>query len=117
MRWLWGLCGILALALGAIGVVLPLLPTVPFLLLAAACFAKSSDRLHHWLLNHRTFGPPIEAWRESGAISRRAKVAASASMLAAFAISIALDLRPALLATQAAVLLCVALFIWTRPEG
>lgn len=117
MRWLWGAAGGLALALGAAGIVLPLLPTVPFLLLAAFCFARSSDRLHRWLLDHRSFGPPIRNWQRSGAISRRAKIAASVSILAAFGISVGMGLRWELLAIQAAVLLCVSLFIWTRPEG
>lgn len=117
MRWIWAAFGLIALGLGAIGIFLPLLPTVPFLLLAAFCFARSSDRLHNWLIRHKTFGPPIENWRDSGAISRRGKIAASVSILAAFLISVAIGLRPGLLAMQAAVLVAVSLFIWTRPEG
>lgn len=117
MRWLWAALGLLSLGLGAVGIFLPLLPTVPFLLLAAFFFARSSERLHNWLLSHRTFGPPIENWRRSGAISRRAKIAASLSILAAFGISLTLGLRPAILGLQALVLIAVSLFIWTRPEG
>ena len=117
MRALWLLAGGMALGLGMLGIFLPLLPTVPFLLLAAFCFARSSDRLHHWLVTHPTFGPPIEDWRRSGAISRRGKIAASVSIAAAFAISLALGVAPRFLAVQAVVLAAVAVFIWTRPEA
>lgn len=116
IRAMWAACGCLAVALGAIGAVLPLLPTVPFLLLAAFCFARSSRRMHHWLVTHPTFGPGIVNWQKSGAISRRAKYLASLSMLAAFLLSVAMGLRPLILGVQAATLGCVALFIWTRPD-
>ncbi|MEZ5911132.1 MAG: YbaN family protein [Paracoccaceae bacterium] len=117
MRWLWGLLGLIALALGAAGVFLPLLPTVPFLLLAAFFFARSSERLHDWLLRHPVFGPPIEHWRRSGAIGRRAKRLATVSVLAAFGISVALGLPVWVLVVQALVLTAVAVFIWTRPTA
>ncbi|MBM3789437.1 MAG: DUF454 domain-containing protein [Acidobacteria bacterium] len=65
--------GILSVGLAAAGIVLPLLPTTPFLLLAAACFLRSSDRLHRWLITHRWFGPYIRNYREHGAVTRRAK--------------------------------------------
>lgn len=68
--------GILSFAVGAVGVVLPLLPTVPFMLLAAFCFARSSPRLERWLLEHEQFGPAIRNWRDSRSISGRAKRAA-----------------------------------------
>lgn len=117
MRVLWGIGGATALALGAVGVVLPLVPTVPFLLLAAYCFSRSSERLHAWIVDHAVFGPPIRDWRESGAISRRGKQYASVSIGAVFAVSLLLGLRPGLLAIQATVLGAVLLFIWTRPTG
>jgi len=117
MRGLWLVCGLAAMALGAIGAVLPLLPTVPFLLLAAFCFARSSERLHAWLLNHPRFGPPILDWAERGAIARTAKWAASGSILAALGLSVVLGVGLPVLALQAAVLAAVALFIWTRPEA
>jgi len=66
--------GILAVAIGTIGVFVPLLPTTPFLLLAAACFVRSSDRLYTWLMHHRWFGSYIRNYREHRAITRRAKV-------------------------------------------
>lgn len=116
-RGLWLAGGVAALMLGAVGVVLPLLPTVPFLLLAAFCLARSSGRLHRWLLDHRTFGPPIRDWQSTGAIRRKAKWLATVSIAGAFAVSVWLGLGPAVLGVQGAVLFAVALFIWTRPEG
>lgn len=117
MRGVWLLLGALALALGAVGTFLPLLPTVPFLLLSAFAFSRSSERLHHWLLAHPVLGPPISDWRDRGAIGRRAKWLASGSIAAAFLISVALGLTPWVLGVQALVLLAVSVFIWTRPHA
>ncbi|MFZ5863600.1 MAG: YbaN family protein [Nitrospirota bacterium] len=68
--------GMLATALGILGIFLPLLPTTPFLLLAAACFARSSDRSYQWLINHPWFGSYIRNYREHRAIPLRTKVTA-----------------------------------------
>lgn len=116
MRWIWAVCGGISLGVGVIGAFLPLIPTVPLLLLAAFCFARSSERLHAWLIGHRTFGPPIEDWNRRGAIGRRAKWLASLSILAAFALSLLLGVGLKILAIQAVALGAVALFIWSRPE-
>jgi uncharacterized membrane protein YbaN (DUF454 family) len=70
--------GLGALLLGAVGIVLPLLPTVPFVLLAAFFFARSSPRLERWLVDHPRFGTHIKAWRTHRAISRKGKKAALA---------------------------------------
>lgn len=117
MRPLWTVLGLSALCLGFAGLVLPLLPTTPFMLLAAACFAKSSPRLHDWLVTHRLFGPAIRDWREYRAISRRAKRMALLAMAAAFGLSVVLGLGWQVLALQAAVLVVMGSWIWTRPEG
>ncbi len=66
--------GVLLVGLATAGIFLPLLPTTPFLLLAAACFIRSSDRLYRWLVTHKWFGPYIRNYREHKAITRRAKV-------------------------------------------
>ncbi len=116
MKLLWLALGLISLALALIGVVLPLLPTVPFLLLAALCFARSSERLHRWLMSHPTFGPPIADWQEHGAINVRGKRLATLSILAVFGVSLVLGLRPLILGIQAVVLATVLLFIWTRPN-
>lgn len=57
-------CGVIALLVGVAGIFLPVLPTTPFVLVAAACFARSSVRMHDWLLSHRIAGPIIRAWHE-----------------------------------------------------
>lgn len=58
-------CGHVCLALGTIGIFLPVLPTVPFVLLASICYAKSSERLYQWLMNHPYFGPPLQEWKRT----------------------------------------------------
>ena len=73
-KWLLVSVGIVALGLGVIGVFVPLLPTTPFLLLAAACFMRSSDRLYRWLIGHKWLGGYIKHYRENRAITLRAKV-------------------------------------------
>ncbi len=65
--------GIVALLLGIVGIVIPLLPTTPFLLLASACFMRSSDKMNSWLMRHRVFGNYILAYQKFGAVSGRAK--------------------------------------------
>ncbi|WP_150290404.1 YbaN family protein [Sphingobium estronivorans] len=116
LRHFYLFSGFLSLGLGAVGVFLPLLPTVPFMILAAFCFARSSPRLEARLLEHRHFGPHIRRWRGNGAISRRGKKAA----LAAFAFSVVLALFfspfPWCLIPVAAALIG-GTWIWTRPEA
>jgi uncharacterized membrane protein YbaN (DUF454 family) len=81
LRWLLLATGLVFVGLAVLGAVLPVLPTVPFLLVAAACFARSSDRFYHWLLSNRVFGPLIEDWRENRTIPPRAKVSAIAAVV------------------------------------
>ncbi len=68
------LAGTIFLALGVVGIVLPILPTTPFLLLAAACYYKGSERMHRWMLNNRWFGGYIRNYKEGRGMSLRAKV-------------------------------------------
>ena len=116
LRFLYLALGFASLALGAAGIVLPLLPTVPFMLLAAFCFARSSPRMERWILDHPRFGHHIKAWRERGAISPAGKRAA----LTAFAISAVLGLVllpfPWLIVPAAAALVGGS-WIATRPEA
>lgn len=108
--------GWLSLGLGGLGAFLPLLPTVPFVILAAFCFARSSPRLEAWLLTHPVFGQHIVAWREKGAISRKGKIAA----MIAFAFSIIMALLfapwPWMLAPIVAAVVTGS-WLWTRPEA
>lgn len=80
--------GFVAMGLGIAGLVLPVLPTTPFMLLAAACFARSSPRFHRWLLGHRTFGPIVSEWEAHRAIPWRTKLWAIALMSGTLAASI-----------------------------
>lgn len=112
----WIACGILALAFGAAGTVLPLLPTTPFILLSAYAFAQSSPRLHRWLLQHRHFGPLIENWRRYGAISRRTKIVSVAVMATMPAVTWFAGAPGWALGVQGAVLLAAAMFVLTRPD-
>ena len=114
-RLFWLTIGLVSLALAAVGVLLPLLPTTPFVILAAFCFMKSSQRLHDWLVNHRVFGPMIVDWREYGAISRPAKRIAIASMGAVFVLSLALQAPLWVLAVQAPVLALCIWYVGSRP--
>ena len=76
LRWLLLVVGVIAVGLGAVGVLVPLLPTTPFLLLAAACFMRSSDRLYRWLIQSRWLGAYLRNYREHRAMTRGAKVSA-----------------------------------------
>jgi len=115
-RALWLSAGLTSVGLGFLGAFLPLLPTTPFMLLAVFCFARSSDRLHNWLINHPQFGGPIRDWNERGAIAPRVKVIAVASMLAVLTLSIVLGLAMHVIIIQLLVLGAVAIFIFTRPS-
>jgi uncharacterized membrane protein YbaN (DUF454 family) len=103
-RLTWLIVGFVALALGALGIALPLLPTTPFILVAAFAFAQSSEKLHQWLLDHNVFGPLIDNWQRHGAISRRAKVLSVVSMVAVLAISLAMALPVVVIVAQLVVL-------------
>lgn len=116
MKLLWVTFGLLCVGLAFVGIVLPLLPTVPFLLLAAFCFARSSERLHNWLVTHPKLGPPILDWQSRGAITPKAKKLATLSVAVVFTLSLILGLKPFVLVIQAITLGCVMLFIWTRPN-
>lgn len=86
-RALLAACGLAAVGLGVIGIFLPLLPTTPFLLLAAACFFRSSERLYDWLLHHRRLGRYVRQYRENRAIPLKAKLATLALLWATLAFS------------------------------
>jgi uncharacterized membrane protein YbaN (DUF454 family) len=81
--------GTVCLGLGILGIVLPLLPTTPLLLLAAACYARGSERFYHWLLNHRWFGPHIRNYRAGAGIPLRAKATGIALVWATILITVA----------------------------
>jgi uncharacterized membrane protein YbaN (DUF454 family) len=116
-RYAWLALGWLALALGAFGALLPLLPTTPFVILAAFAFGKSSPEMRRRLETHRHFGPAIRDWEERGAIRPRYKAVACLLMLASFAGALAFALPLRVLAIQGAVLLGVSAWMLTRPSS
>jgi len=79
--------GVISVALGTVGIVVPLLPTTPFFLLAAACFVRSSDGLYQWLINHRLFGSYIRNYREHRAVTWQTKLATLALLWVAIGYS------------------------------
>ena len=114
-RLLYLIAGFVSLGLGAIGAFLPLLPTVPFVILAAFCFARSSPRLEAKLLDHPHFGHHIRDWRDQRAISRKGKVAALGAFAFSAGIGLAFVRLPWSLVPLAAALIG-GTWIWHRPE-
>jgi uncharacterized membrane protein YbaN (DUF454 family) len=116
MRYVYLALGLVFVALGVIGIFLPVLPTTPFLILAAACFARSSPRLENWLLDHPRFGPMLRAWREHGAIPRQAKLTALAGISFGFVLFwIASNPGPLLLIGVGALIATGLAYVFTRP--
>jgi hypothetical protein len=116
-RPLWLAFGLIATGLGIAGVVLPLLPATPFLLLAAFAFARSSPRLHAWLVQHPVMGRLISDWNAYGAIDRRAKLLSIVLMVVTLAGSALAGVTAGMLVLQGALMSGAALFILTRPDG
>ena len=116
VRFMMLVIGWVSLALGILGIFFPLLPTMPFVLLAASCFSKSSPRLHSWLLSQPLLGPMIQNWHHEGSISQNTKVTATVFMIGLFGCSLLSFPFSALLTIF---LVCIGsgvlLFIWTRP--
>jgi len=115
-RWLWWLLAYASLGLGIVGIVVPGLPTVPFVLLAAFAAARGSQRLRDRLLAHRQFGPMIRDWEREGAVSRRAKRLATGMMALCAAVMFLTAPKWWMAASGSAIMACVALWLWRRPE-
>jgi len=111
------LLGWLMVALAAVGVVVPGLPTVPFLLVAAWAFARSSQRFHDWLYNHPRFGPPLRDWPGLGATTRRANILEVAMMTVSFCFVVYVSKGWIIPAIVAGCLIPAGIFVSTRPEG
>lgn len=115
-RLLWRALALISVALGLIGAFLPVLPTVPFMLLAAWAAGRGWPEFERWLLAHPQWGPHIRQWREHGAVPRRAKLLAI-SMMSLSALVIAFSpMAPALRGGVLLILLLVAVWMWRRPE-
>jgi uncharacterized membrane protein YbaN (DUF454 family) len=108
--------GAVSLVLGVAGIFLPVLPTTPFVLLTAACWARASPRFHGWLLAHPRFGPLIDNWERHHSLPRKAKITALCVIALSATVSLYLVRhKPWLQLTVGAVLAIVALWLWTRP--
>jgi len=115
-RWAYLVFAWAMLLLGLIGVVLPGLPTTPFILLSAWAAARGSRRLHDWLHAHALFGPMIRDWEATGAVSRKAKWAATASMLVCAVIMFLTAPKWWMAATGTGIMCLTGLWLWLRPE-
>ena len=115
---LWRAVTIVFVGLAMVGAALPVMPTVPFLLVAAWSAGKGWPAFEIWLLNHRHFGPPIVRWRQNGAVPRRAKWVSSL-MMAGSAVGLQFfDQVPLWLRVAVpAVMLAVAVWMWLRPDA
>ena len=107
--------GVLFVGIGAVGVVLPILPTVPFLIIAAFCFARSHPEFAERLYNHPAYGESLRDWRDRGAIRRTAKLAAIGAM-AVGVLFTAFTIGFPWMLISVAILVTVGPWIWTRPE-
>jgi uncharacterized protein len=115
IRWIWILLGSIFVVAGFVGLFLPIVPTVPFLLMALYCFSKGSKKLHHWLLNHPKFGPLIRAWNEHGVIRPRSKVLATLTILISFSFPVFfLPLHPTVRVVSALGCMALLAFILSR---
>ncbi len=105
------------LGLGIIGAFLPVLPTTPFLLLAAYFYSRTNHELHQWLYNHKMFGPPLRDWDENKVIGLKAKIVATTAIaLVLFWRIPRLEIHSLMKGVIVVILTGVLLFIWTRPS-
>jgi len=110
-------CGLLALTLGIIGVFLPLLPTTPFVLLAAFFFSRGSERLHRWLVDHPRFGVYVRDWEAEQVIPPLGKYASTLVMVPSVSWAIASrDIPWPLEAGMVLTVVAVLWFVWSRPS-
>lgn len=118
-KLLWRIAAVVFLTFGIVGIFLPVLPTVPFVLAAAWCASKGWPALERWLLNHPQFGQSIRNWRNHGMVNRRAKWLATLTMAGSALLLQFLPLplwaEPARLVVPL-ILLLVCLWLWQRPE-
>ncbi|MDM0047897.1 YbaN family protein [Variovorax sp. J22R115] len=115
-KLVWRGLALVFVALGVVGVFLPLLPTVPFLIAAAWAGGRGWPALEHWLLEHPRYGKHIRQWRRGGAVPRRAKWAASGMMVFSAAVVLLADVPIVFKITAPLVMGAIALWLWMRPE-
>jgi len=116
LRWVWLGVAMLSLGVACVGLVLPGLPSTEFVLLAAWAAARSSPRLHQWLLQHKIFGAMLRHWADGKRLSRRAKWAATVSMSLCAALLLWTVPHPWLVTLALVSMACVLVWLWFRPE-
>lgn len=116
VRWLWALIAYVCVGLALAGIVVPVLPTTPFALLAAYAAARGSDRVHAWLLDHRALGPVIRSWQDGRTVARRPKTIATATMAASAIVLFLVAPTVWLAVGVTAFMASVATWLWLRPE-
>lgn len=117
MRLFWTALGFINVALGLVGLLLPIMPTTIFLIIAAWCFAKGSPQQLEWLMAHARFGPLLRDWRERGAIPRRSKLLAIGMISLSYIVTFLSVGSGPVRILVAAILLGVSAYIVTRPDA
>ena len=108
--------GLLFVGLGFLGIIIPGIPTTPFLLLSAWFFSKSSTFLESWLINHKIFGPLIRDWKEHRSINRKSKIIAVFVIIPTFAFSIYKSLNIIIDLLLGIICVCLCAYLISRPE-
>jgi uncharacterized membrane protein YbaN (DUF454 family) len=114
---LWRAAALGAFAIGIVGVLIPVLPTVPFLILSAWAASKGWPTFEQWLLTHRFYGPHIRMWRERRVVPRAAKIWATLTMFGSAVLLQLLDLPRWLQIGVPVAMAIIALWLWRRPEA
>jgi uncharacterized membrane protein YbaN (DUF454 family) len=110
----WISLGFISTGIGILGLLIPLFPGVVFLLVAAFCFSKGSQRWHDWLLAHPRLGPPIVNWRDNGAITLNTKRMVLVMLALSVVAAAVLRIPAHIMAAQVCLILAAAYFVWTR---
>lgn len=116
MRMFWLSLGWTAVAFGAIGAFLPVVPTVPFLLVAAWAFSRSSPALRERIRSHPRYGAAVRAWQDRGVVAPLAKIWAVVAMTAGVLLGLWLQIDPRIVATQAAICAVIGIYVVSRPS-
>ena len=115
-RWLLLAFAVLCLVMAVIGVIVPGMPTTVFILMAAWAAARSSPRLHGWLMDHRLFGPMLHNWQNGRTVSRRAKWSATAGMAFCAVVMVLTAHRAWAVGIAGLTMALVLAWLWRRPE-
>ncbi len=115
-RLVWLTVGWVCVAIGVVGLILPLLPGFPFLIIALWAFSKSSERFHHWLYTHEVYGPPLRSWNRYRVIPPKAKLTATVAMALALVILVVTGADLTIVLVVAGILAVCAAYVLSRPN-